>query len=99
MHTDDVPEYGKTERHPCGNFKALPPLDEDLTLSFNNTSHRKHRLQLNGNERTMKARSIFCDQTLPLKHSEKSSPASQQPGFAVRKNELKENGEIIMLLP
>lgn len=36
---------------------------------------------------------------LSLKHSEKSSPISQLQGFAVRKNELKESRQIIMLLP
>lgn len=49
--------------------------------------------------RAVKGLSILCDQRLLLKHLEKSSRISQQSGFALRKNELKENGEIIMLLP
>lgn len=36
---------------------------------------------------------------LSLKHLEKSSPISQRRGFAAGKNELKESGQIIMLLP
>lgn len=56
-------------------------------------------MELNVREKNVAGKVHSRHQRLPLKHSEKSSPVSQPHGFAVRKNELKESRQIIMLLP